>query len=107
MLNPMSDVRRLATATVVAAMCLLTIAACEGDGGPPPAATPSGSSTPLAELDTTTLVVQRDSFCSDVDPDAVAEALGGDPDTSTSYDNGEPARLTRAVEDVAHEFDCT
>ena len=107
MLNPMSDVRRLAAATVVAAVCLLGIGSCQGDDEPAPAAAPSPSSTPLAELDTATLVVRRDSFCPDVDPDAVEEALGGDPDASTSYDNGEPARLTRTVEDVAHEFDCT
>lgn len=107
MLNPMSDVRRLAAATVVAAVCLLGIGSCQGDDEPAPTAAPSPSSTPLAELDTATLVVRRDSFCPDVDPDAVEEALGGDPDASTSYDNGEPARLTRTVEDVAHEFDCT
>lgn len=107
MLNPMSDVRRLAVATVVAAVCLLGVGSCQGDDEPAPSAAPSPSSTPLAELDTATLVVRRDSFCSDVDPDAVEEALGGVPDASTSYDNGEPARLTRTVEDVAHEFDCT
>jgi hypothetical protein len=107
MLNPMSDVRRLAAATVVAAVCLLGIGSCQGDEEPAPSAAPSPSSTPLAELDTAALVVRRDSFCPDVDPDAVEEALGGDPDASTSYDNGEPARLTRTVEDVAHEFDCT
>jgi hypothetical protein len=107
MLNPMSDVRRLAAATVVAAVCLLGIGSCQGDEEPAPSAAPSPSSTPLAELDTAALVVRRDSFCPDVDPDALEEALGGDPDASTSYDNGEPARLTRTVEDVAHEFDCT
>ena len=107
MLNPMSDVRRLAAATVVAAVCLLGIGSCQGDDEPAPSAAPSPSSTPLAALDTAALVVRRDSFCPDVDPDAVEEALGGDPDASTSYDNGEPARLTRTVEDVAHEFDCT
>ena len=107
MLNPMSDVRRLAAATVVAAVCLLGIGSCQGDDEPAPTAAPSPSSTPLAELDTATLVVRRDSFCPDVDPDAVEEALGGDPDASRSYDNGEPARLTRTVEDVAHEFGCT
>jgi hypothetical protein len=107
MLNPMSDVRRLAAATVAAAVCLLGIGSRQGDDEPAPSAAPSPSSTPLAELDTAALVVRRDSFCPDVDPDAVEEALGGDPDASTSYDNGEPARLTRTVEDVAHEFDCT
>lgn len=102
----MSDVRRFAAAAVVAAVCLLG-SSCQGDDEPAPSAAPSPSSTPLAELDTATLVVRRDSFCPDVEPDAVEEALGGEPDTSTSYDNGEPARLTRTVEDVAHEFDCT
>ena len=37
---------------------------------------------------------------------AVEEALGGEPEASSSYDNGEPARLTEGVTDVAHEFGC-
>src|SRR6185503_10093928 len=98
MLNPMSDVRRLAAATAVAAVCLTGISSCQGgDDDPAPAAAPSETSTPLAELATDTLVVRRGSFCAGVDAAAVEEALGGEPAGSSSYDNGEPARLARGV----------
>jgi hypothetical protein len=103
----MSDVRRLAAATVVAAVCLVGISSCQGDDDPAPAAAPSETSTPLAELATDTLVVRRGSFCAGLDAAAVEEALGGEPAAASSYDNGEPARLARGVKDVAHEFGCT
>lgn len=106
----MSVVRRprvaTATATVVAAVCLVGVSSCQGDD-PAPAATPSETSTPLAELATDTLVVRRESFCPAVEPGVVEAALGGEPDAASSYDNGEPARLARGVRDVAHEFGCT
>jgi hypothetical protein len=107
----MSDVRRPVVGTAAAAMaatlCLVGLSACRGDGDAAPTPTPSETSTSLADLATDTLVVRRDSFCSDVDPDAVQEALGGEPDASSSYGNGEPARLAAGVRDVAHEFGCT
>ena len=103
----MSDVRRLAAATVVAVLCLVGVSSCEGEDEPAPAATPTETSTPLADFATDALVVRRDAFCSGVDPDGVEDALGGAADASSSYDNGEPARVSPGLKDVAHEFACT
>jgi len=41
-----------------------------------------------------------------VPAEAVAEAVGGEPESSTSYDNGERAKLDDGLRDVAHEFGC-
>ncbi len=38
--------------------------------------------------------------------EAAVEALEGDPQSTKSYDNGERARLSTDVSDVAHEFGC-
>ena len=112
----MSLVRRLAAATVATAACMVGLGSCTDDGEPAPTSSPSETSTPLAEFATEALVVRRESICADagrdavdagaVDPGAVEEALEGEPEASSSYDNGEPARLTEGVTDVAHEFGC-
>lgn len=68
---------------------------------------PTARSTPLASFDTSALVVARTSFCPALGSDQVVDALGGDVESSSSYANGETARLTRRVRDVAHEFNCT
>jgi hypothetical protein len=68
---------------------------------------PTYESTPLAAYDTTGLAVTRGSFCADVPDEAVVEALGGEPETATAYDNGERVRLSDSLRDVAHEFGCT
>ena len=105
MLSPMSDVRHLAAAAVVATLSLIGISSCQ-DGGKPAAQTPSPASTPLSSFDTENLRVLRDAFCSEIGPGAVSEALGGDAESSASYNNGEKARISSRVRDVAHEFDC-
>lgn len=68
---------------------------------------PTAWSAPLASFDTSALVVARTSFCPGLGSEQVADALGGDVESSSSYANGETARLTRRVRDVAHEFNCT
>lgn len=102
----MSDVRHLAAAAVVATLSLIGISSCQ-DGGAPAEQTPSAASTPLSAFDTGNVRVIRDAFCSQIGPDAVTEALGGDAESSASYNNGEKARISARVRDVAHEFDCT
>jgi hypothetical protein len=104
----MSDVRRLAAATLVAALSLVGISSCQG-GDEKPGASPTRSeaSTPLESLSTVGLVVQRDAFCSGIGPAALQDALGGSDYRGSSYNNGDPARLTAGTKDVAHEFDCT
>lgn len=102
----MSDLRHLAAASVVATLSLIGISSCQGDGNPSDE-TPSGASTPLSAFDTGNVRVIRDAFCSQIGPESVAEALGGDAESSASYNNGEKARISSRVRDVAHEFDCT
>ncbi len=104
----MSDVRRLAAATLVAALSLVGISSCQG-GDEKPTSTPTQSevSTPLESLSTEGLVVQRDAFCSGIGPGALEDALGSSDYRGSSYNNGDPARLTTGTKDVAHEFDCT
>jgi hypothetical protein len=102
----MSDVRHLAAAAVVATLSLIGISSCD-DGGKPATQAPSAASTPLSSFDTEHVRVIRDAFCSQIGPGPVAEALGGDAASSASYNNGERARISSRVRDVAHEFDCT
>lgn len=77
------------------------------DRGPATAPTTTVVSTPLTDFDTAGLVIKRASFCPSIGAESVAEALGGDVESSSSYANGEPAQLTRKVEDIAHEYGCT
>ena len=71
----------------------------------PPA--PAYASIPLATYDTDGVAVSRDSFCAGVPDEAVAEAVEGDAESTTSYDNGDRTRLEDGLRDVAHEFGCT
>lgn len=65
-------------------------------------------STPLEDIDTSTLVVRRAAFCDGVPSEAVAAALDAEPDDKeTAYGNGERAHLDGRVKDVAHEFGCS
>lgn len=67
---------------------------------------PPPLSTPLADYDTTTVTVQRAGFCDLVDPEAVSAMLGGEPGEARTYGNGESARITPEVTDIAHEHGC-
>lgn len=69
-------------------------------------APPAYEATPLADYDTTGVVVTRGSFCDAVPDAAVEEALGGAPESTTAYDNGDRVRLADGLRDVAHEFGC-
>ncbi len=72
----------------------------------PPAAAPTVPSIPLTDYDTSTVAIERAAFCDAVPPEAVERALGAAPSEETTYDDGQPARLTRGVRDVAHEYGC-
>ena len=116
----MSPVRRprvaRATLAVVATLLIALLGAgCSGsaDSGPEPTAAPSEAvdeGTPLADVDTTSLVVARAPFCDAVDPAAVARALGEEPAEGSAYRSGQRIKLsdgTRGgVADVVHEFGC-
>ncbi|MEO9326245.1 hypothetical protein ABFT23_22340 [Nocardioides sp. C4-1] len=71
-----------------------------------PTTPPTVAATPLADLDTRTTAIARASFCDALPPEVVERALGGPATETTSYDDGEPARVTGRVRDVAHEFGC-
>ncbi|MCW2794489.1 MAG: hypothetical protein JWO76_3587 [Nocardioides sp.] len=98
---------QLAALPVVLTLGLGGLAGCQGDPPHEPATVPSASSTPLASVDTNALTVPRADFCGLVAPAQAREALGAEVASSTSYANGDPARLAPGVRDVAHEFGCT
>ena len=105
---------RVARATLTVVATLLTAlvgAGCSGpaDSGPEPTAAPSetvDAGTPLADVDTTSLVVARAPFCDAVDPAAVARALGEEPAEGSAYRSGQRIKLSDDVADVVHEFGC-
>jgi len=116
----MSPVRRprvaRATLAVVATLLIALLGAgCSGsaDSGPEPTAAPSEAvdeGTPLADVDTTSLVVARAPFCDAVDPAAVARALGEEPAEGSAYRSGQRIKLSDGTRggaaDVVHEFGC-
>jgi hypothetical protein len=63
-------------------------------------------STTLTDFDTTELVAARVGFCDAVPPEAVNEALDGEPIATAAYGNGDRAKVAGTVRDVAHEFSC-
>jgi len=73
----------------------------EGDGSAAAFAT-----TALASYDTLSAHVSRQSFCEAVDPRQVEAALGGEPDSSSSWQNGDTVEVAEGLEDVAHEYGC-
>jgi hypothetical protein len=80
------------------------LVACTGSD-PEPEAAPSAPSTPLASYDTAGLVVARAPFCDRIAEEAVTAVLGGEQAASSSYENGESARIGDR-RDVAHEHGC-
>ena len=91
-----------------AGAALMLVGACTGgEKEPAPAAEPSTPGASLSEYTADTVVVEREAFCDGIPESAVEEALGAVPAERTSYGNGEKARVTDDVRDVAHEFDCT
>jgi hypothetical protein len=111
--SPASDARRLLPAAVLAVLVLVGIGSCDlgGSGSPPrspsAAPTPTTSSTPLAQMDTSQVIVARAGFCDRVSPTAVEAAVGSHEYDDTSYSNGDRARLAGGLSDVAHEYSCT
>ena len=62
--------------------------------------------TALADYDTAGAVVSRGPFCDAVDARQVSAAVGGDPASSSSWQNGDRIDLGNGVKDVGHEFGC-
>ena len=108
-------VARATLAVVATVLAALLGAGCSGpaDSGPEPTAAPSevvDEGTPIADVDTTSLVVARAPFCDAVDPAAVARALGDEPAEGSAYRSGQRIKLSDGTRggaaDVVHEFGC-
>lgn len=109
--SPTPRLRRLLLGAAAAVLVTVGVSACD-DGGEQPAAdrsapaTPTSTGTPLASLDTSRMSVARASFCDRVAPTAVEAAVDSRQYDDTSYSNGDHARLTSGLSDVAHEYSC-
>jgi hypothetical protein len=75
------------------------------DAGPTPSARPA-EPTSLDELDPATMRVPRADLCAGLPAAAVEAALLGEPRRVETWADGEQARLTDQVRDVAHEDGC-
>ncbi|MDR6173409.1 hypothetical protein QE364_004009 [Nocardioides zeae] len=111
--HPSSRPRRrsvtASAAAVAAAVLLAGLAGCSGDDEPEEAAPTAAPPPVLTDLDTTALVVERASFCDDVDPAAVAAALGTGEDSEAQaapYSSGDAVDLGTGEERLVHELGC-
>ena len=91
-------------APLVAIAVALSPAACSDDEEPerPVEVNP----TPIDAFVADSVQVSRAAFCSRIAEGAVEAAIG-EVAATRHYGNGERARITNGVRDVAHEFNCT
>lgn len=71
----------------------------------PSASHASHATATLTDVDTTTMLVRRQAFCDRVDTAEVTRALGGAATGTSSYGDGDSARLGN-ITDVAQEYGC-
>ena len=101
-----------APARVPALVLVLLLGACSsqppspGPDAAPTAPAPSAEPTTLDELDPATMRVPRADLCAGLPAAAVEAALVGEPRRVETWADGEQARLTDQVRDVAHEDGC-
>ena len=86
----------------VATVVLLATGCSEGG-----TTAPKASPTPLADLNSSAIQVPRIEFCTLVPESAVRTALGGKPDSSSSYRNGDDVDLPGVGKQVVHEIGCS
>jgi len=98
-----SPLSRLAPVALL--VTLLTAGCTASDGSSD--SSPAPSDTPLSAIDLTGVSASRTSFCDSLDPDALATALGGAPDSHESYNSGQRAEMAPGLKDVSHEFSCS
>jgi hypothetical protein len=97
---------RVAAAVLTGALAMcLAVTGCASEE--PAKTAPTPAPTPISGLNTAAMRVPRIEFCSAVPDEAVADALGGKPDTKTAYGNGDKEKLAGAGEDVLHEIGCS
>jgi hypothetical protein len=97
--------RVAATALAGAAMVSLALAGCASEK--PPKSAPTPAPTPITGLNSVAMQVPRIDFCASVPDQAVADALGGKPDSKATYGNGDREKLDGVGEDVVHEIGCS
>ena len=102
----MPAVRRSSAALVAVTLVAAVLGGCTSDQDPSPAP-PEASSTPLSDFATDDVSVARGEFCPRISPEAVAEALGADPEDDEAWANGDRAKLSDGLRDVAHEYGCS
>lgn len=95
--------RALAWPLICVLATALLVAGCSEDTTTAPRPSP----TPLADLNTTSMQVPRIEFCKLLPATAVSKALGGRPDSSTSYRNGDETDVADVGTEVVHEIGCT
>jgi hypothetical protein len=95
----------VATAVIIGGG-LLALGGSDDTAGDESTADEPFATTALASYDTTSAAVSRGSFCEGLDPRQVSAALDGDPDSATSWQNGDTVEVADGVEDVGHEFGC-
>ncbi|WP_166136429.1 hypothetical protein [Nocardioides ochotonae] len=99
-------VAAIALTGVVVLLGVLTLGGDPSPSADEPDAPVVSPTLTLADLDTTSLAVRRDSFCAQVPPESVAAALGADPEDEQAHAPGDRVELAKGVRDVAHEHGC-
>jgi hypothetical protein len=98
-----TSARRLACVATTALLATLFTTGCSQDEAAAPTPTP----TPLDSLNTTAMQIPRIEFCKLVPGSAVKGALGGEPDSSASYSNGDDVAVPDVGKEVVHETGCS
>ncbi len=101
-----SSARRGRPAVVMAGLLasVLLLGGCSDDEE---RAAPEPEPTPIDRLNTTAMQIPRIQFCPRIDPGAIADALGGEPDDDRSWGNGDEAPvLGGGRSDVVQELGC-
>jgi hypothetical protein len=102
---PPSARRRPAAVAVAGLLAVsLVLAGCSDEEE---RAAPEPEPTPIDRLNTTAMQIPRIQFCPRIDPGAIADALGGEPDDDRSWGNGDEAPvLPGGRSDVVQELGC-
>jgi hypothetical protein len=104
MLPPSARRRRPAVAVAGLLASVLVLAGCSDEEEK---AAPEPEPTPIGRLNTTAMQIPRIQFCPRIDPGAITDALGGEPDDDRSWSNGDEAPvLASGRSDVVQELGC-